>query len=722
MHSRISKIIGICNTYYSIRNNYAGITARRFDRYRPRPESARIARVSTLLFAATIFLSAFLLFQVQPLIAKFILPWFGGSASVWSAVLLFFQLLLVAGYLYAHCLIRFVRPRRQLWLHGTLLAASLPTLPIIPSAFWKPAAAGDPTLRILLLLAATVGLPYTLLAATSPLLQAWYLRANADRAPYRLFSLSNFGSMLALLSYPFVVEPALRLGTQARAWSFAYAAFATLCALTGWRSRASVDEVPLATDRNIPAPGAGVQWFWIGLGACASTLLLAVTSQLTQNVAPIPLLWVAPLALYLLSFIICFGNERIYNRIVFLPLLAGSLAFLAFSDYASENNINVKRLIPALCGALFVCCMVCHGELARKKPHPRFLTQFYLLVSVGGAIGGLFVALAAPRLFNDYLELPIAVSACAALVACVLWNDASGAARPAWIRIGLALAVCGLAGYLGTGEVKKARGYLVSARNFYGTLRVRDDGATEEEPAQRVLMHGTINHGTELTGPGSGRIPTSYYGNASGVARAIRALDESGPLRIGVIGLGAGVIAAHARAGDTIHYYEINPLVAEIAQHQFGFLRSCPAEKQIFLGDGRLVLERMPSEQLDLLAVDAFNSDSIPVHLLTREAFETYARHLKQGGVVAVDVANRYLDLNPVIGEAAREMGWSAVKVEDDGNEEDYYDASTWVLVSRSPAIFENAHIRGPSTKPMGNTANFRAWTDDYSNMFQMLK
>ncbi len=674
-----------------------------------------------LLFAVTIFLSAFLLFEVQPLIAKFILPWFGGSASVWSAVLLFFQLLLVAGYLYAHCLIRFLKPRQQVWLHAALLAGSLRSLPIIPSAVWKPDAAGDPTVRILLLLAVTVGLPYTLLSATSPLLQAWYLRVNAESAPYRLFSLSNLGSMLALLTYPFVVEPSLRLGTQARVWSAAYIGFAALCALTGWTTRGSADASQMRTG-GVPSPGPAAQLLWIGLAACASTLLLAVTSQLTQNVAPIPLLWVVPLALYLLSFILCFGNERIYNRIVFLPLLAGSLAFFAYSDYISEKNVSVRRMIPALCAALFVCCMVCHGELARRKPHPRYLTKFYLMVSVGGAIGGLFVALAAPRIFNDYLELPVAISACAALVTCVLWNGTPGKPRSLWVRLALVIATCSLAGYLGFNEARKSRGNLVSARNFYGALRVRDDPATEDEPAQRVLMHGTITHGTELTGPDSGRIATSYYGDASGVSRAIRALGEAGPVRIGVIGLGAGVLAALARAGDTIHYYEINPLVVEIANTQFGFLRACPAEKKILLGDGRLVLERLPGEQLDVLAVDAFNSDSIPVHLLTKEAFQTYQRHLKPGGVIAVDVANRYLDLKPVISQAARDMGWSGVMVEDDGNTEDYYSASTWVLVSRSATVFKNANFRDSTTKPLVNQPGFRGWTDDYSNMFQILK
>ena len=460
-----------------------------------------------LVYAATIFLSAFLLFQVQPLIAKFILPWFGGSAAVWSAALLFFQLLLLGGYLYAHCLIRYMKPKQQFMLHAVLLASSLATLPIVPAAHWKPMGGDDPTLRIMLLLGATIGLPYLLLSATSPLLQAWYLRTHLGAIPYRLFALSNFGSMLALLSYPFAVEPRLALGHQAVLWSSGYAAFAALCALAAWKSREGVDEIQRAAAEESAAPGSGRILLWIGLAACASTLLLAATSHLTQNVAPIPLLWVAPLSLYLLSFILSFESDRIYNRIIFLPLLVGSLALFAWGDYVYENNGDVKRLVPALCAALFVCCMVCHGELARSRPHPRFLTQFYLMVSVGGAIGGLFVALAAPRWFHSYLELPVAMVGCAVLVTCVLWNQS-----PVAVRAALVLATVGFSGYLVRAEVKKESGYVLSARNFYGVLRVRDDADSEDSPAKRVLIHGTINHGTQLLRPGSDRIATSYFG------------------------------------------------------------------------------------------------------------------------------------------------------------------------------------------------------------------
>jgi hypothetical protein len=667
-------------------------------------------------YAATIFLSAFLLFQVQPLIAKFILPWFGGSAAVWSATLLFFQLVLLAGYLYAHLLIRFVDASRQAWVHIALLAASLATLPIIPSARWKPAVAGDPTTAIMLLLSATVGLPYLLLAATSPLLQAWLVGARPGAIPYRLFALSNFGSMLALVSYPFLVEPTMRLGAQAIAWSAGYAALAAMCGFVAWRARGS--SAPRVVPADEPAPSIATMLLWIALAACASTMLLAITSHLTANIAPIPLLWIAPLALYLLSFILCFERDWIYNRWVFLPLLIGALGLLAWGDRLFQDNGDVKRMIEALCAAFFVCAMVCHGELARRKPLPRYLTHYYLTISIGGAAGGLFVAFIAPRVFHGYLELPIAMAVCAALTVWAVWT-----AWPNWARMAAAAAVFAFAGYMTRAEIANSRGYVLSARNFYGVLHVRDDLANQEGTSSlRVLVHGTINHGTELLQPGAGRITTSYFGHGSGIARAIQAEGGHGPIRIGVLGLGAGVTASLARSGDVIHYYEINPLVVEIANREFDFFRSCPAEKHVFMGDGRLVLEQLPVENLDVLAVDAFSSDSIPIHLLTGEMFSTYARHLKPDGVLAVHISNRYLDLEPIVERGASRMGWSGVVVFDDGGEEDYYQASTWALESPRGETFKNAAFQDPSVSPIRANPKIRAWTDDYSNVLEILK
>ena len=673
-----------------------------------------------LVYAVTIFLSAFLLFQVQPLIAKFILPWFGGSAAVWSAALLFFQLVLLAGYFYAYIVIRYLKPKRQFWVHAGLLAAALVTLPIIPSPAFKATGGGDPTARILLLLAATVGLPYTLLSATSPLLQAWYVRTRQGAVPYRLFALSNFGSMLALLSYPTLVEPRMALHRQAVVWSWGFAAFAVVCVAAAWRSKDGID-LARVDSGDEAAPALSEKFLWIGLAACASILLLAVTSHLTQNVAPIPLLWVVPLSLYLLSFILCFESDRLYPRWLFLPLLAVALGVFTWGITLYENNVPIKRLIPALCGALFVCCMVCHGELSRRRPHPRYLTQFYLMVSVGGAVGGLFVAFVSPRLFRDYLELPVAMVGCAALVTWVLWP------RALWMRAGLVLATAGFTGYLGYTAVKKDRLYVRSVRNFYGVMHVRDDDTDANGvPAERVLVHGTIDHGTQLKEDTKGRITTSYFGYTSGVNRAIRGLrKERGALRLGILGLGAGVTATLANAGDTLHYYEINSLVQDVAWHQFGFLKGCPAEVQILMGDARLVLEQIPSENLDFLAMDAFSSDAVPMHLLTREAFRLYSRHLKPDGVLAVHISNRYLDLKPVVAQGMTDMGWHGRVIEDDGFDQPYYTGTTWVILAANEKFFDTPFFQGDGSsiiKPLLPKPGFQGWTDDFSNIITIIK
>jgi len=723
-----------------------------------------------LIYAATVFLSAFLLFQVQPMIAKFILPWFGGSAAVWSAALLFFQLLLLAGYFYAHVLIRYLKPKMQFWVHGGLLAVSLLTLPIVPSARWKPTGYGDPTFGILVLLAATIGLPYMLLSATSPLLQAWYVRVKKGAIPYRLFALSNFGSFLALLSYPFVIEPRLALSRQAMIWSLGYAAFALACGIAALKSQAASPwgEEALAAESSGHAepPTLGTKIFWVALAACASTLLLATTSHLTQNVAPIPLLWVVPLSIYLLSFILCFESGRLYQRWIFMPLLVFSLWLFTRGNTQFESNEDViNKLIPGLCAALFVCCMVCHGELAKRKPHPRYLTQFYLMVSVGGALGGLFVALIAPHVFHSYTELPIAVAGCAVLAAIALWDDESGVGMavcglaPAvalwnydiarlsyWMHAGLCVVVglvlgwlarstmwrhaltlaaaAGLAGYLGRTELNNERYYTLAVRNFYGLLRVRDDPPDPSTgyPGERTLVHGTINHGTEIKGPDAGRIPTSYFGVNSGINRAIRAKGDKGPIRIGILGLGAGVTASLARPGDTLHYYEINPLIRQIANTEFTFFPSCPANKDILMGDGRLVLERLPGENLDVLAMDAFSSDAVPMHLLTREAYQIYLRHLKPDGVLIFNISNRYLDLEPVVSQAGREFGFSGITVVDEGETQNYYVSSTWMILSRDPAIFNHPYLQDSTVAPMRIDPGFRAWTDDYSDIVHITK
>ncbi len=682
-----------------------------------------------LAYAATIFLSAFLLFEVQPTIGKVILPWFGGSASVWSTCLLFFQAALLAGYLYAHCSTRYLRPRRQAILHVGLMALSLALLPILPSPHWKPSQPGDPSIRILLLLAATIGLPYMLLATTSPLLQAWYVAAKPGAIPYRFFALSNLGSLLALFSFPALVEPRISTHAQGLGWSGVYAAFVLLCAAVAW-STLRGPTAPLAghspNDTPVDSPTWRTRLLWIALAACASALLLGFTNHLSQNVAPIPFLWVLCLGVYLLSFILCFERETIYRRIVFLPLLVVGSAGVGYAIFYDQGNPPIKYALPAFTATFFVCCMVCHGELVRLKPDPRLLTSFYLMISLGGAIGGLFVAIGAPHLFRTYVELPVSLVACVALAALVLWTAPGKWSNTTWLwtsRIAMIAFTLALAGYIGYKKHDEDKRYELSVRNFYGSLRILDQPESESTTANRTLVHGTINHGQQLLDPANRRSPTSYYGPRSGEGRAIKYFEKLGPVRVGVIGLGAGVTASYCRAGDFFRFYEINPLDLEIATTWFTFLNDCPGDHQVHLGDARLTLENQPGQQFDVLAVDAFSSDAIPVHLLTREALILYFRHLKPGGILAVHVSNRYLNLVPVVTGNAWDLGKSAIIVSDENEDQvDYMSSSTWVLASGDMALFVRPAFQGPSMERASVRKDLRLWTDDYSNLFQILK
>ncbi len=676
-----------------------------------------------MLYAITILLSAFLLFQVQPIIAKMILPWFGGSAAVWTVCVLFFQLLLVGGYLYSHWLIRGLSARAQSVVHIAMLAVAVAALPILPDATWKPVGEADPSFRILGLLGASVGLPYFLLATTSPLVQAWYARARAGAMPYRLYALSNLGSMLALVSYPFVVEPWLPTRWQALGWSAAFVAFAAVCGALAWQARTLPVEVRSGVD-DAPAlrPGLASYALWAGLAAGASVLLLAVTSHLSQNVAPIPFLWVLPLALYLLSFILCFEGRGWYQRRHYLPLAAAGFVGVCVTLHRDYHNPQLWLMIPLYCATLFVACMVCHGELARLKPHPRYLTGFYVAIAVGGALGGAFVGLVAPRVFPDLYELPVGMVIITLLVALVIAGDRAGFQSPAALRaavVGTALFAGGLATALAWIYADLASGTRVLARNFYAALRVSDSGSGLEEA--RLLTHGTITHGKQFRDPTRRDWPTTYYGSTSGVGRAIEALRAAGPVRIGVIGLGAGTLAAYGRAGDTVRLYEINPQVIELALREFTYLTDSKARIEIVLGDARLSLEREPAQGFDVLAVDAFSSDSIPVHLLTAEAFEVYFRHLKPGGILAVHISNRYLDLKPVLKEAATRFGKSARLVDDESDADRGTYGTTWVLFADAPDVFAREPLEG-AADPLETDRSIRVWTDDYSDLYGILK
>jgi len=681
-----------------------------------------------IAYAFTIFLSAFLLFEVQPMIGKIILPWFGGAAAVWSTCMLFFQAALLAGYLYAHAVIKYLKPKQQAILHVALLASSLAILPILPSPSWKPTQAGDPSLRILLLLASTIGLPYMLLSTTSPLLQAWYARTRPGTIPYRFFALSNLGSLLALVSFPAIVEPRFTTHVQAYSWSGVYAAFVVVCALVAWtvlraHENTAVESYAPAEDPSATsaAPSLGMLSLWTALAAVASVLLLAITTHLSQNVAPIPLLWVVPLGVYLLTFILCFEREKIYHRGIFLPLFAAAIGGMAFATYWNEGNANLRWAIPLFVAGLFVCCMVCHGELTRLKPDPKHLTSFYLMVSVGGALGGFFVAIFAPHVFRTYFEMPLGLVLCPALATVVLFVSArhwSSRVPIRWVQLAMMTLTVGVAGYLGYQKLKDDRRYVLSDRDYYGVSRVIEEKGKGTEGV-RKLIHGTIDHGEQLTNPPYRRVATTYYGADSGIGRAIRFARKTPSARVGMIGLGAGVTASYCRPGDFFTFYEINPLALQIATTWFSFVNDCPGEHHVYLGDARLVLESQSDMNYDVLGVDAFTSDAIPVHLLTREAFAVYFRHLKPSGILSVHVSNRYLNLMPVVARNAVDMSKAAILVADAGDEEDYLFDSDWVLVTGDPAVFNDPIFRGNvAAKPQ---KGLRPWTDDFSNLYQIL-
>jgi len=756
------------------------------------------------LYALSVFFGAFLLFQVQPLVGKYILPWFGGSPGVWTTCLLFFQTVLLGGYAYAHFTSTRLKPRQQVWLHLILLGLALSTLPIVPASSWKPTGPGEPIGRILLLLTATLGLPYFVLSATGPLLQRWFSLTHPGRSPYRLYALSNVGSLLALLSYPFYFENAFTRSAQAYAWSAGLIVFALLCGFCGWRVRKSTDaaeasvglgvDAPMEVESEAP-PAGGVRVLWLVLPALASILLIATTNQLSQDIAVIPFLWVLPLALYLLSFILCFDHPRWYRRSWFAAALVVGTVAVGRLVYI-ESSVPLALQILGYSGTLFVACMVCHGELSRLRPSPRFLTSFYLQIAAGGAVGGVLVAVVAPLLLDRYAELQIGLWAlsyaigivclrdraqgiatgmavgvlCAIVILPALlvdWDDGfvagaklfpasySETYRLFWKETLVALGLMFLS--FGDGRLRMARewrprmgGFVmllslgigiffvvqvhrsagtaaVATRNFYGTLKVYEELGNREYGHHYKLVHGVITHGLQFKNPIQSSWATTYYGETSGVGVAIGHLQRpEGERRIGLVGLGTGTLATYGRKGDYLRIYEINPEVEKIARNYFSFLEESGARIEVVLGDARLSMEqelvRQEPQQFDLLALDAFSSDAIPIHLLTREALELYLRHLRPHGIVAVHVSNRYLDLRPIVEKLAQELGLSVASIADDESDSWWIYRTTWVLLAREPETLASAAIQEKALSPSTKTPSAPLWTDDRASLFRILR
>jgi hypothetical protein len=706
-----------------------------------------------LLHTISIALSALLLFLVQPIIAKQILPWFGGGAGVWTTCLVFFQTVLLAGYGYAHWLAHRLSPRQQWALHSALLAASLSCLPIVAADRFRPAGGEDAAVAILVLLAITIGLPYFLLASTGPLLQSWLARRWPARSVYRLFALSNAGSLAGLVAFPLLVEPHYCSRAQAVGWSVAYAVFALTCSAAAWvtsrrlnaqsetsrpalssgeRDRSLLDpdkagaEPAAADSPQLPSPPGG-PWTWLGLSALGVMILLGATAHICQNIASVPFLWLAPLILYLLSFVIVFegrGGRGWYSPGWGIPAALCAAALMALGLSASSGVLDVWLAVPLYCVGVLLTCLFCHGELAARRPGAGDLTRFYLMISLGGALGGIFSGLVAPRVFDSVYEFPLALfCVCAAAFAAAWTTSALGTLRR-WIA-SLAVTAAIATACWGISFIDFLRSdVILMKRNFYGTLRVREAGTGQYQV--RRLLHGVILHGEQYTRTVDRLEPGSYYARSSGVGLAIEDAQQRNPtVRLGVIGLGTGTLSAYGRRGDLVRFYEIDPDVVSIARQEFTYLTSTPATVQIALGDARLSLQReldhAQAPGFDVLAVDAFSSDSIPVHLLTRQAIQIYTRCVVDGGIIAVHISNRFLDLKPVLANLAADLGLSAQLVRDDPDESSHASSSDWVLISTRRAAFDRPPLAG-RVEALKLDPLVGLWTDQFNNLLGIVK
>jgi len=632
--------------------------------------------------------------------------------------MLFFQAILLLGYVYSHWIVKALKPYQQSLLHLSLLAASLIFLPVSPSELWKPNGAENPTYQILGLLLVSIGLPYFVLSTTGPLIQAWFAREKAGGVPYRLFALSNFGSMLALLAYPTLFEPSLTTRAQSYAWSTLFLVFLASCGYLAWRNRHGTPIQTSSEAMEAPPPVRSDLLTWVFLAACPSILMVADTSFLTENIAPIPLIWVAPLALYLLSFIFCFEGSGWYQRKIFLPLLVISLFVLAYLPTLGMNEFPTIISMGINLIAFFVVCMVCHGEIALQQPHSRYLTIYYLMLALGGFFGGLFVGVIAPYSFNGNYELSIGILLAGVIVSISVFRKIQFKSR--WVEMVSALCVVSFLITLGTIRVNdhlsEINGAEVNVRNFYGTLRV----SVNEESGYKTMRHGQIIHGRQLTSPDQLMEPTTYYIHDSGVGQALlNKQSKAASIKVGIVGLGVGTLAAYGRNQDEFRFYEINPLVIDIAKSHFSFLSQTPAHTEMILGDARLKLEHEPNQDYDVLVVDAFSGDSVPVHLLTQEAFKQYFRHLKSDGILALHITNRFLDLRPVVKTAADANGAEIRLVKYSETEGKIGFRSHWALLTRDKTFFDQAHLI--KSEILESPQHFRPWTDDYSSLISIL-
>lgn len=689
-----------------------------------------------LLFSGVILLGAFLMFLVQPLVGKIVTPQYGGGAQVWCVCLLFFQLTLLAGYGLTYGVSK-LPPRMQAWVYIGLMAASLMVTRIPLGAGWAPGVEEDPVAALLVRMAAFMAMPVVLLSTVSTTFQNWY-RLAAGSSPYQLYSISNIGSMAALLVYPTLLEPAFTIGQTVDFWMYGYrilvgiAVLAAGLLLLSLKKRAVAAEKAPGENAGIPPtvpedehrqmPQAVDFTRWILLSAMGTVLLLSITRHIIYDIAPVPLLWILPLSTYLLTFILCFGKDAAYSRgaYVYAALIClGAEALLPPLDPMT----NTGRWL--LC--LFVLCMICHGEIYHSRPRSQALPAFYLAIAFGGALGGVLVNLLFPALLDADLELWGAILLMLALCLFLWWRHSLRLfySRTAdWVFAVSAALLIGW--YYGGALLEKPPNLVSRGRNFYGSAYVVDN------PSHRALMIGGISHGGELIDPETGQLvakPIMYFSpnSAVGIADTLMRERRAGqPLKVGVIGLGVGAVAAYGKPGDDYTFYEIDPKVVAMARNDFTYLQDTPAATRVIMGDGRLALQVQPPQQYDILMVDAFTSDSIPIHLLTREAMTLYQQHIKPDGLIILQLSNRYLALKRVTGNLMISFQLNGAHFLTDNG-----DGHPSIYSVATPGRwFTERLARLDYTTPPYTTVRYRlpqwdpavgVWTDDYSNLLSIL-
>ncbi|MFD2167535.1 spermidine synthase [Thalassotalea euphylliae] len=679
-----------------------------------------------MLFLVTIFLSAFLLFQVQPFIANVILPYYGGSASVWTTCMLFFQGVLLLGYGYAHVLNRLPISKQQS-IHLVLVVIACAVLPFSPPIPELAEISQNPSASILLTLATAIGLPYALLASTGPLVQSWYAHTHQDKVPYKLYALSNAGSLLALLSYPFVVEPALALSTQTVLWSSLFIVFALAIALLSqlakryWHTIES--DLVTATLEKVPSTHKSL---WLALSALGVMLLVSTTNAMTQNITPVPFLWVLPLILYLVTFIIAFNNPNFYKRWYWLAFYTLA-AFMGIMLTFVGSQFDLVSQVVMYSFILFAGCMICHGELIKLAPAKQHLTLFYLMISLGGFLGSLMVSILAPMVFVQFTEYPLSIIAIliAAMICFQLDTQVKQMAKWALPLIGVI--TLGLAALQLTLDSQYRAQHVANERNFYGLLSVVDTSVADEP--ERRLIDGTTSHGTQSLAPLKAHIAKSYYrentGGALALSKFIREQFSTAPLKAGFVGLGAGAMAAYGQVNQEYTFYELNPAVVDFADRYFSYLRDSKADINVQTGDGRLLLQQALNQQgsmeFDVLVIDAFSGDAIPRHLLTVEAFELYNAHLASDGILALHISNTHLDLSALTHNLAKTINKPAYYFNTKPTEQEPNEAQ-WVLVTANQKFIESYSVRRFISEWPASKHLDVMWHDNYSNLLSVLK